>query len=1586
MSTCVYKLGGRVFGSELDLDNFLYNYLDSFDADAIPDLVFSTRSPKANVLSKKLDDKAEELKANVVKAAKLRARRDEFVSEAESALIANYYGANMVLSTVEIAPNTRITPEFIRSKLKANLFNQWTGQPSAHSTGISKNIADILAAAGYTENGRQLKAGDIITEQTYAGNSTNIEDIFPKCNDIFENYVWPYWAGLGKVGTAMHRVAEMFWLGESTISILNDSVVITGDDSFTGDLSRVSPVLSNDAIHEFLTYLNSLKATLQARHGKNCKFRPEYPVVAKSSLPVKGNHKANIIGIIDLVVEDEQGIPHIYDYKTSDKDMDEWGAIKKRSYMAQLGLYRRILESYGINVEGSTLGILPINLSQYNITRDGSPRVNGIECPTDVRGLPYIEDVSRESALSPLGELTAKINKLVYAENELEALPTNFIRDIEIHFKEFFPSYTFQKDYDDAVKAGIEAEIKENLNNGKYMFPKIPGEKERMEYDKDEISQHMEEFYKKYVTQNDIAQKRNIFYIKQAIREQDPARLPAVSSVNYGDKGEWFIPMFSRYCNGSWEPINNDALESLNILALRNKISGQVNFFVLSGHDLSRKIKMKEGTTVLGQHVNDITPQHAGVIPLEADLGNIELMKAMVAINLAARSVLRKGDKLGEVMAINIWNQQGRTTSNKQLMDNFNALCDYSQTTMPNNFANGKIEVASATQKVATTMLELGSLEKVGVLNRIYSKYEKNLVALDIEYNTLNRLRKELEDAYPDLAKGEVDINTPQGAMYSTIMTAISEMNNAYYTQELRDSSFVQLNVNTPEMMESSNLRRLRALTNNAFQRLRDRMNSEAAEWRIHYDKLIKAKGYSRGEKWITDNDSRLYENMIIHNKEQGILKFKNPWDRTNDLTDEEREFLKWYLDKQDQLRFEEDSTEESRQLRRADSNSQYFDVPLMESKGQEKILNGRTKGLVSWFKRTVQWWRHPIQNAKRLEAKVLTNEKADEAKKTAQAFRIMDVFEESENEVTRTKLLKEHDLDYFTTSVEKIFYAYSFSKIRKSVLDSYMPVLKGMYVMLKTNGMLNNIGIEQMEKYLLNYVEAKIMNRSLVSDEYKGLAHAMGKLRNVTSEITLGVSPKAFLFQLIEGVWKNNSRSIVKPMGLNQFGHQEYKEALIWLLGDAKNHFKVVSMGELINEQYGINDQDINVLQDRLREGQDALTFQGKLMWMVSAPDYMNRMAIFVAQMKADGCFDAHIMNDDGFTMTYDCSKDSRFNKLKFNRKSREDIDSRDPEYLKQLATYKRMVDEFNAEGYKIVDPNTGLERRMTYNDKLPRAYTNREARSIKSFADSLYGYYNHEDQYLLKSYLLGALFTQFRTYWSSLKNRWWLRGGIYSQGHWEHMKNSKGELMYKKIINEGQENERVILIPESQLNGEILEPYMDWKGSYQEGYCQTVLSLFKDMFSPNEDDLSMSERARQWWKGQEGIDDTVAYTRRANIKLMIHDLSVFCLIQLIFGTIIMQLFKEQKKSDKTKNLTAMEKALRSAERVGLYAMIQSGSDLGIGDVFSPMTDWTPPSFAVAKEAWKDMGEVMTGDQNFFKAVVDNVGFLRQTKTLWSL
>lgn len=1585
MSTCVYKLGGRVFGSELDLDNFLYNYFDVFGSRDISDIVFSQTTLETNLLHQKLDEK--QVEPALVQEIKRRMRREEFVSPEERAIARNHYGANYVLSTVLIN-NKRITPEFRINDLKANLFNQWTGQASSSEPGISKHTAHILKAANYTEGGRFLEAGDVILEPTYTGTSTDIAVTHPKCNAIFENYIWPYWTGLGKVGTAMHRVAEMFWLGEQD-KIMNDPIVMTGEDSFTGNLMGRAPVLSNDVIHEFIAFLTTLKAKLQEIHGKNCVFRPEYVVSAKSAVPINGNGKARILGIIDLLVEDEQGIPHIYDYKTSDKDIDQWGEVKKRGYNAQLALYRRILQSYGVNAKQSTMGIIPINLAQYSINAEGQPRVDWIEFPPSPTSGPYIDYIHLREELSALGELTSKVNKLVYADDELQVLPTDFVKDMQKYLKDFFPGYTFQSEYDETVKADIESRMTINLNTGKYMFPPIPGKMERLECEKEEISSHMEEYYKEYVQANASAVQQQLYYTKQAIKEGDPAKLPRPSSRNRGEKGEWFIAMFTRYCNGQWEPVENKGFESLNILVLRNKISGQVNFFVFDNNNIADEVKMKEGSTILGKFTDDITPQYSGITPLKATLGNIDLMKAMIAINLAYSSVMRPGDKMGEIMTMNIWKQQGATTSTKQLLDNFGALCDFSKTDMPNNYANGKVNIASATQKVASTVLELGSLEKIGALSHIYAKYEKSLLSLNIEMDELQRLRNELESAYPDLAKGEVDINTPQGSMYSTIMTAIAEMHGAFYTQETRDGDRVMLKVNNPEMMESSNLRRLHALTNNAFYKLRDRMNAEAEDWRRHYDKLVKSKGYSRAEKWITDNDNKLYENMYIYNQEQGIYKFKNPWDNSNDLTSEEREFLKWYLDKQDRLRHENtgEDSEEQRRIRRMDSNSIYYDVPLMESRGQDKVMSGRTKGLVSWFKRSIQWWRHPIQNSRetalRLEAKVLTNDQAKEASKTAQAFRILDVFEESENYVTRTQLIKDHDQSYFTASLEKIFYAYSFAKVRKNVLDTYMPVLKAMYIMFKTNSTLSNMSLERLQDYLYDYIDAKILNRSLVPDEYKYVARAMSKLRNIASEVTLGLSPKAGLFQVLEGFWKNTSRSLIRPVGLHQFGFKEYKEALIWLLGDAKNHLKVCSMGQLLNEQYAINDQDINVLQDRLRQGQDALTFQGKLMWLVSAPDFMNRMAIFVAQMKKDGCFDAHVMGKDGFSIEYDCSKDSRFNKLKFNRNKREDTDIHTPEYMKQLALYKKMIDELNLEGYKVIDPETGYERSLNYNDKLPQAYTNKEARSIKSLADQLYGYYNHEDQYLLKSYLLGALFTQFKTYWSSLKNRWWLKGGIYSQGHWEQAKNSSGELMYKKVINEGEEGERIIIVPASEADPNTMEPFMTWKGSYQEGFLNSILSLFSSMWNADKNDMTMSQAAKNWWKGQ-GMDDSVAYTRRANIKLVLHDLTIYALISYIFGSILLGLFKEQKKADRQRNLTAGEKLLRSTEKILLYSMIQSGQDFGISDIVSPVTDWTPPSFAVAKEAWKDMGEVITGDQNFFNALVDNIGFLRQTSSLW--
>jgi hypothetical protein len=73
-----------------------------------------------------------------------------------------------------------------------------------------------------------------------------------------------------------------------------------------------------------------------------------------------------------------------------------------------------------------------------------------------------------------------------------------------------------------------------------------------------------------------------------------------------------------------------------------------------------------------------------------------------------------------------------------------------------------------------------------------------------------------------------------------------------------------------------------------------------------------------------------------------------------------------------------------------------------------------------------------------------------------------------------------------------------------------------------------------------------------------------------------------------------------------------------------------------------------------------------------------------------------------------------------------------------------------------------------------LPRAYTNREAESMKSLGDDIYGYYSHEKKSLILSTGLGSMWLQFKTYWSGKKNQYLQSGGVRIRGKWKHYSES--------------------------------------------------------------------------------------------------------------------------------------------------------------------------------------------------------------------
>nr|DAD59185.1 MAG TPA: hypothetical protein [Bacteriophage sp.]DAR22949.1 MAG TPA: hypothetical protein [Caudoviricetes sp.] len=78
-----------------------------------------------------------------------------------------------------------------------------------------------------------------------------------------------------------------------------------------------------------------------------------------------------------------------------------------------------------------------------------------------------------------------------------------------------------------------------------------------------------------------------------------------------------------------------------------------------------------------------------------------------------------------------------------------------------------------------------------------------------------------------------------------------------------------------------------------------------------------------------------------------------------------------------------------------------------------------------------------------------------------------------------------------------------------------------------------------------------------------------------------------------------------------------------------------------------------------------------------------------------------------------------------------------------------------------------------------LPRAYTNKQAESMKSLGDDIYGYYSHEKKSLIMSTTIGSLWLQFKTYWSGKKNQYLQSGGVRLRGNWEQYEEN-GEKYY--------------------------------------------------------------------------------------------------------------------------------------------------------------------------------------------------------------
>lgn len=355
----------------------------------------------------------------------------------------------------------------------------------------------------------------------------------------------------------------------------------------------------------------------------------------------------------------------------------------------------------------------------------------------------------------------------------------------------------------------------------------------------------------------------------------------------------------------------------------------------------------------------------------------------------------------------------------------------------------------------------------------------------------------------------------------------------------------------------------------------------------------------------------------------------------------------------------------------------------------------------------------------------------------------------------------------------------------------------------------------------------------------------------------------------------------------------------------------------------------------------------------MASRADFYSRMSIFEAQMRKDGSLEAHKKVDG--RLVYDYKKDKRYSGMFTHPKGSQ-------EYNEAYARYLIAAKQFKEEG---VLNNDGTE--FEIGQPLPRAYTNKEASSMKAIADNVYGYYNSETKSMMGSILLGGLFTQMKTYWSAKKNQYLAPGGVKLIGHFEDYKekdaNGEEKQMYYQKTATGEIDINAPFVFENDPNCSQVK-VQRWKGQWQEGICATLWKLGAGAVNGR-----FSEEWDELWNNP---DENLRIAYRSNIKQLAYDLLMLCVIGNLTSYVLIGWADDEE--DKWRKDKGDEgKALDYMMANFIYKTFDNSfRDFNmIASIWDPMLDWQPFAFNTLWKNTSRMWDAAIGDADFSRSIL---------------
>ncbi len=1587
---CTYTYKGNLIGDDIQLADFICEKLPLMDQ--IGDVVFEMNATGANNISliqgavTEAGKKAKEESRQYYENRTVEYADDGTMNIEEKPPV---MGVNAFIAAFRTEDGSVITPEFRGEEYWNRRLSAWKPKTIAGNTNPGVFTEDetqiINEYLAVSDPGTTLDPGQTYSDETYN-----------KWKDVIEQK----WKQQGQIGTALHSVSE--WL----FSKVGDKYVFE-EESINPDYAKLQyerwksdylsiydhsikkgDLITEAQFLEMVKMLQDFRVNLQQKFGAKARFFAEMDIAGDIN-EYNGCHTLH--GIIDLLVVDENGYVHIVDYKTSPKSYDQYASAKKRAFTLQLGTYQRILRKFGVNTQGGQCIIVPITLKGFHLdnTRETDPKnlkytYDGLSYKQNdlSEGSPVIQQVLTEVNSENISDT---LDKFIPQANRVSATSSNLIEKITKQMAIWFPNHLTDRNM-------TEEQISEKLKEEKAFEPTALGTLEyKTPYSDDPIvvpiNNNLDfakvQLVKKVQEQLRSINDRNIQRVNafidsfnEAVKSGLPFDYRYTSFKDSGFDKTNLENLMKPYCKGNYEVIDLPTAKNFGIVVLQNISTKACVAFKIVNGDLHYNYKFSEGRTNLnGSFAKDIEESsNANSLILKANRGNIEGMEAMLVLNNL--------DWVGtpQFESINVLNpstQRLMPIYNSEYLYNWKALTKHSLLE-EDKFSSGKVQLLS---QLDYFRLKINEIVNSGAPEYNSIKRELTSAGFDWQGETnplkvkteLENLMQFINRLYPNrtttVARDSSSLADPIIQLYNQAAIAYNDINGVIMRQQTKDSDkWLQtvrrilregaegLNLENPGNFSSQLLNTVSISVKNVNQKVREIILRQSYEVSKYVKKLKQAVGFNTLQEYVS-NQTSLYMDMTEVTPD-GDFVFVNP----DTLTGAKRKFLEYVLDTINKDRWPSDHA--NLELWKNSNDRRYYRVPLLAASTGSKL---KTNNLLGSLRAIVQDISPKNALANTMDAIASTSEEIQQTNNDI--YRASVVFDAGNDEQTRMRMLRKYGANAYEHNLETLLLNHSYQYARKNAFDSELIKMKACAIAMAHQGNFVNPTDRENFKdtldYLDNIVKVQVHNQNLSNSKVAKLVRLTGRARSVASLLALGFSPVQWTYQRIDGIWKNLGLVIKKPDGTDAFTSKHMFDSAKHVETELFHSHLTPTVLSRINELYGINDMDADQFANRLSSDKGWFTHVYDLAFrFTSRPDYYNRMTIFEAQMRKDGSFEAHTLNNG--ELIYDFSKDSRYKDYASAKKEGKQLSQFTEQERESYARYFAAAKEFINEG--VVNPDGTL---FKLGDDLPKAYSNRESQSMKSIADNVYGYYNKEDKSLIHYMFLGGLYMQMKTYWSAKKNQYLAPGGTKLLGKFVDYQENGKQLYYAKDENgEIDLSKGFVTIDDPNCSKVKVRR---WEGQHQEGILLTLAHFY--------DSAKEGGVHGAWQELWNNPNDNLRTCYRSNFKHLAIDMFMWLVVGHLVALLLGKWDDDEKKEfNKDKN---MGNAVNYISSHFIYQTVtRSFQDFNfISSIGEPLIEWRPYSFGALKNIVEDGFDVFTGDKTLLNATSENIAAIRTIK-----